>query len=198
MLVIPTCMYLAMLDKLLEGHQGVVRCRSRAPFSVWWSGRVCGPYPVGNCRLVRSCTTCAVQRRNPSKPMIASETDLRPWQHVGIGMFVHRKAALYASGRLRQQLRRYSQVDRNDIFRLDSGPEVHLRKIWDPRDCVSPTTGRSVRQMSLRVMPVKAPYTAPAAHDTIRAMAKRNGPKKQCWRSQSIHMVPCWHTERHH
>ena len=34
-LVIPTCMRLAMLDKLHEGHQGVVRCRSRAQSSVW-------------------------------------------------------------------------------------------------------------------------------------------------------------------
>ena len=39
-LVIPTCMRLAMMDKLHEGRQGVVRCRSRTQSSVWWPGRV--------------------------------------------------------------------------------------------------------------------------------------------------------------
>ena len=35
-LVILTCMHMAILDKLHEGHQGVVRCRSRAQSSVFW------------------------------------------------------------------------------------------------------------------------------------------------------------------
>ena len=39
-----------------------------------------------------SCTACAVERRNPSEPMIASETVLRPWQKVGTDMFVYKKA----------------------------------------------------------------------------------------------------------
>ena len=87
-LVIPTCMRLAMLDKLHEGHQGVVRCRSRAQSSVWWPG-----LSRQLEELVRSCTTRAVERRNPSEPMIASETVLRPWQKVGTDMFMYKKAA---------------------------------------------------------------------------------------------------------
>ena len=55
-LVIPTCMRLAMLDKLHEGHQGVVRCRSRAQSSVWWPG-----LSRQLEELVRSCTACAVE-----------------------------------------------------------------------------------------------------------------------------------------
>ena len=70
-LVIPTCMRLAMLDKLHEGHQGVARCRSRAQSSVWWPG----PSRQQD-ELVRSCTACAIERRNPFEPMIASETVL--------------------------------------------------------------------------------------------------------------------------
>ena len=37
-------------------------------------------------------TACAVERRNPSEPMIAFETVLRPWQKVGTDMFVYKKA----------------------------------------------------------------------------------------------------------
>ena len=42
---------------------------------------------------------------------------------------------LFASGILRQQLHRDSEVGSNDIARRDSAPEIHLRKTWDPRDC---------------------------------------------------------------
>ena len=41
---------------------------------------------------------------------------------------------------------------------------------------LSPTTGRSMRHMSLRGLPVKkASHTSLAAHATLRAMAKQNG-----------------------
>ena len=39
-----------------------------------------------------SCTACAVERRNPSEPMVASETDLRPRENVGTDMSVYKKA----------------------------------------------------------------------------------------------------------
>ena len=77
-LVSPTCVRLAMLDKLHEDHKGFVKSRSRAQSSVLWPG-----LSRQREELVRSCTTCALERRNPSQPMIASETNLRPWQKVG-------------------------------------------------------------------------------------------------------------------
>ena len=43
---------------------------------------------------MRSCTACAVGRPNPSEPMIASETVLRPWQKVGTDMFMYKKATV--------------------------------------------------------------------------------------------------------
>ena len=86
-LVIPTCMWLEMLDKLHEGHQGVVRCRSQAQSSVWWLG-----LSRQLDELERSCMSCAVERRNPPEPMITSETALRPWQKVATDMFVYKKA----------------------------------------------------------------------------------------------------------
>ena len=73
--------------QLHEGHQGIVRCRSRAQSSVWW------PELSHQLEeLVCSCTACAVERRNPSEPMIASETTLRQWQKVGTDMLVYKKA----------------------------------------------------------------------------------------------------------
>ena len=80
-------MRLTMMCKLHEGHQGVVRCRSRAQSSVWLPG-----LSRQLEELVRRCTTCAVERCNPSEPMIASDTALRPWQKVGMHMFVYKKA----------------------------------------------------------------------------------------------------------
>ena len=68
-LVIPTCMRLAMLDKLHEGRHGVVMYLSRAQSSVWWPG-----LSRQLEELVRSCTAFAVERRNLSEPMIGSET----------------------------------------------------------------------------------------------------------------------------
>ena len=46
-----------------------------------------GSDPVGNWR-----NWCAVERCNPSEPMIASDTLLRPLQKVGMDMFVYKKA----------------------------------------------------------------------------------------------------------
>ena len=55
--------------------------------SIWWPG-----LSRQLEELVRSCTACAVERRNPSEPMFASETVLRPWQKVGTDMFVYKKS----------------------------------------------------------------------------------------------------------
>ena len=36
--VVPSAMKLQVLDKIHEGHQGIVKCRERAKTSVWWPG----------------------------------------------------------------------------------------------------------------------------------------------------------------
>ena len=77
-LVVPVDMRLAMLDKLHEGHQGVVKCRARTQCSVWWPG-----LSRQLEELVRNCTTCAKEHSNSAEPMIASDARLRPRQKVG-------------------------------------------------------------------------------------------------------------------
>ena len=87
-LVIPGSMRLDMLDRLHEGHQGVVKSRARAPTSVWWPG-------LGRQleEILKNCTTCAMVRQNPAEPMIASDCHLRPWQHkAGTDLFFFKKA----------------------------------------------------------------------------------------------------------
>ena len=59
-------------------------CASWAQSSVW-----CPVLRRQVVELVRSCTACTVERRNPSKLMIASETELRQWQKLGTDMFIH-------------------------------------------------------------------------------------------------------------
>ena len=171
-------MRLAMLDKLHERHQGVVRCRSRAQSSVWWP-RLSRQLE----ELVRSCTACAVERRNPSEPMIASETVLRPWQKVGTDMFVCKKVTYllvvdYASSYV--EIAKLAATTSPDVI-------LHMRSIFarlGSQRLLSPTMGHSMHHMSLRGLPVKkASYTSLAAHVTLRAMAKLNGlcgPLRQC------------------
>ena len=86
-LFIPVSMRLDMLDRLHEGHQGVVKCTARAQTSVWW------PCPSRQMEeLVKNCTTCAMVRQNPAEPMVAAESHLRPWQKVGTDLLYFKKA----------------------------------------------------------------------------------------------------------
>ena len=130
-LVIPTCMRLAMLDKLHEGHQVVVR------FVPWLSLPSGGPDSVGNWRSWCAVHGMRCRTTQPTEQIIATETDLRPWQKFCTEMFIIQEGHLLASGRLRQQLRRTSQVSRNDIIRCDSVPEIYIRKTWYSRDFVA-------------------------------------------------------------
>lgn len=37
-IVVPSAMRLQVLDKIHEGHQGIVKCREQAKTSIWWPG----------------------------------------------------------------------------------------------------------------------------------------------------------------
>lgn len=62
-LVIPATMRDTVLEKIHEGHQGVVKCRERASQTVWWPG-------LSNQirELVLKCRECIKERVNPKDP----------------------------------------------------------------------------------------------------------------------------------
>ena len=81
-IVIPSSMRLEILDKIHEGHQGIVKCRERAKSSVWWPGL---SREIQD--LVQQCRTCALHRDNKPEPLIATPLPDRPWQIVATDLF---------------------------------------------------------------------------------------------------------------
>ena len=81
-LVIPVSMRMDILERIHEGHQGIVTCRERAKISVWWPGM-----SKQLEELVTGCSICVKHRSNAPEPMIPSQLPDRPWQKVGTDLF---------------------------------------------------------------------------------------------------------------
>lgn len=81
-LVIPSAMRDTVLEKVHEGHQGIVKCRERARETVWWPG-----LSAQLNELVLHCRPCIKRRNNPAQPLMRSELPDRPWQKLGADMF---------------------------------------------------------------------------------------------------------------
>lgn len=81
-LVIPSVMRNRVLEKIHEGHQGIVKCRERAKQSVWWRGL---SSQIGE--LVLKCTACVKERANVTEPLMPSKLPDRPWQKLGADLF---------------------------------------------------------------------------------------------------------------
>lgn len=81
-LVIPANMRNSVLDKIHEGHQGVVKCRERARQAVWWPG-------LSNqiSELVLKCRQCIQERVNAREPLMPTDLPERPWQKLGADLF---------------------------------------------------------------------------------------------------------------
>ena len=88
-ILIPSVMRLDVLDKIHQGHQGIVKCRSRAKQSVWWPG-----ISREILDMVKSCRVCAGYKVNTPEPLDTTEFPERPWQLVGIDFF-HTKTCDY-------------------------------------------------------------------------------------------------------
>ncbi|KAL1265233.1 hypothetical protein QQF64_003260 [Cirrhinus molitorella] len=82
-LVIPASMRSSVLNKLHEGHLGLVKCRERARQSVWWPG-----LSHQLKEIVHNCRTCLKERQNPKEPLMPTQFPDRPWQRLGADLFM--------------------------------------------------------------------------------------------------------------
>ena len=81
-LFIPIWMQGLILDKIHDGHQGIVKCLERAKTSVWWIGL---SSQIEN--LVKSCQKCIESATNSIEPLIPTEFPYRPWQRLATDLF---------------------------------------------------------------------------------------------------------------
>ncbi|KAL8582115.1 hypothetical protein ACOMHN_004035 [Nucella lapillus] len=76
-IVIPREMRLEMLNRLHEGHLGIVKCRALAQTSIWW------PYISSQIEdLVNKCSKCHKHRPLHREPLLPSSIPERPWERV--------------------------------------------------------------------------------------------------------------------
>ena len=71
------------LQKIHEGHQGILRCRMRAEAAVWWPGM---HQELAN--FVKQCKICAKEQSPRWKPLITTDLPLYPWQIVATDLFI--------------------------------------------------------------------------------------------------------------
>ena len=64
-ILIPASMQQDILDKIHQGHQGMVKCMARAHEAVWWPGL------TNQIReKVRQCEICAKETQNATEPLM--------------------------------------------------------------------------------------------------------------------------------
>lgn len=91
-LIIPENMRNTILQKLHEGHLGIVKCQRRARQSVWWPG-----ITRDIDTIIRSCRECSLQSRTPTEPLLATEFPELPWQKIAVDiMFLNNSHYLVA------------------------------------------------------------------------------------------------------
>jgi len=76
-LFIPSALRLSILDRIHDGHQGIVKCRRLAQQSVWWPGL---SQQVED--LVKGCRTCVMNAKQPKEPLEPTEFPTTAWDKV--------------------------------------------------------------------------------------------------------------------
>ncbi|UYV60823.1 K02A2.6-like [Cordylochernes scorpioides] len=80
--VIPENIRKGLLQRIHEGHLGIVKCRERAKGSVWWP-RITSEIE----EMVKTCPMCIEERTNRHQPLLPSELPNCPWEKVGVDLF---------------------------------------------------------------------------------------------------------------
>ena len=70
------------LQRIHEGHQGVIKCLERARTTVWWPGMT-----KHIKDLIASCNVCCRMIVNRAEPLMNSEMPGRPWQRIALDLF---------------------------------------------------------------------------------------------------------------
>ena len=80
--VIPQELQKDILERLHDGHQGVVKYRAQAKSSVWWP---CLSKKIQT--MVDDCSACEKERKKRPEPLQPSSVPDYPWQRVGMDLF---------------------------------------------------------------------------------------------------------------
>ena len=111
-IVVPPTLRKETLQKIHDGHQGIVRCRLRARGSVWWPGIM-----THIKDLVERCSICARKRKPPREPLLPSQLPDYPWQKVASDIFYLKGRNLYYCHRLLFKISRSYQDSINYIIK---------------------------------------------------------------------------------
>ena len=81
-ILIPLNLRLEVLDKIHQGHVGIMKCQERAKQSVWWPG-----LSTQVQDMVQSCRTRAMYLVNKPEPLLPTSFLQRPWQTLAADLF---------------------------------------------------------------------------------------------------------------
>lgn len=81
-IVIPNELQEDILQRLHEGHQGIVKCRALARSCVWWPG-----LSKQIEKKISNCPICEKERVLHPEPLQPTKTPDYPWQRVGMDLF---------------------------------------------------------------------------------------------------------------
>jgi hypothetical protein len=81
-IVIPHSLQNEIVNRVHDGHQGIVKCRERARSSVWWLGLSSQLEAV-----VKNCQKCIDNTNEHAEPLLPIEFSKRPWQNVASDLF---------------------------------------------------------------------------------------------------------------
>ncbi|UYV60281.1 K02A2.6-like [Cordylochernes scorpioides] len=188
--VIPENIRKGLLQRIHEGHLGIVKCRERAKGSVWWP-RITSEIE----EMVRTCPMCIEERTNRHQPLIPSELPNCPWEKVGVDLFTL-KGQNYLL--ITDYYSRYPEIARLEDM-TSASVIVHCKSIFarhgiplEVRSDNGPQFGSLFKEFANEYgfTHVTSSPRYPQSNGFIESFKELA--------SQKIHIWLCWHIELHH